>query len=197
MQANREPEHVAKEEIAPSTTPAQPLPRSQQGGILHRWPGGSHDQESLPSRSAQAEPEPRTMIVPQPAMNAAQIVMSLVGIMYVGIGAVGLARGGFESLNLHGHVMGIPHTPLLGFMELIFGAVVVLAAALPYAGRWVLLIGGSLMFIMGLIIAIAPGSLNAALGVEMLNGWMYMLTGVVTVLVGIIMPRTAEWRRGR
>jgi len=35
------------------------------------------------------------------------------------------------------------------------------------------------------------------LGVEMLNGWMYMLTGIVAVLVGIIMPRAAEWRRGR
>ena len=135
------------------------------------------------------------LVVAQPAVNAAQVVMLLIGIVYVAIGAVGLSRGGFEALNEQGQVMGIPHTPLLGFMELMFGAVIVLAAALPFAGRWVLLIGGTLLLLIGLAMVITPTTFNSALGVEALNGWMYMATGLITLLVGAVMPRLAE-RRG-
>ena len=43
---------------------------------------------------------PRDIQAAQPAVNAAQVVMLLIGIVLVGIGAVGLSRGGFDELNL-------------------------------------------------------------------------------------------------
>jgi hypothetical protein len=117
------------------------------------------------------------------------VIILTIGIFFVGMGSVGLSRGGFDDLNLQGQVMGIPHTPLLGFMELVFGAVVVLAAALPYAGKWVLAGAGAVLSLFGLLVVITASSLNSALGVEALNGWLYLVCGLVIVAVGIVMPR--------
>jgi hypothetical protein len=131
-------------------------------------------------------------IAARPATNAAQVIVLTVGIFFVGIGAVGLSRGGFDDLNLHGSVMGIPHTPLLGFMELVFGSVLILAGALPQAGRMVLAGAGALLSVFGLIVVIASSSLNTALGVEPLNGWVYIVSGLVVLAVGIVMPSIAR-----
>ncbi|MEX2599432.1 MAG: hypothetical protein WD533_07240 [Dehalococcoidia bacterium] len=199
MQANREPSEPTRPESAydeaPVTQPEREAPQPDgqpREGVLHRWPGSARRQE----RQETMDREPRGAMAAQPAVNAAQVVMLLIGIILVGVGAVALGRGGFDELNLHNQVMGIPHTPLLGFMELVLGAIIVLAAALPYAGRWVLLAAGALLFIFGLVVVITPATFNPALGTEALNGWIYIVTGVVTLLVAIIMPRVADWRRG-
>lgn len=129
------------------------------------------------------------------AVNVAQVAVLLVGILYVGIGAVGLSRGGFDDLNFQNQVMGIPHTPLLGLMELVLGSILIFAGALPYAGRWVLIAGGGFLVLWGLLIVIAHSTFNAALGVEALNGWVYIVTGIIPLVVGIAIPNITRWSR--
>lgn len=120
--------------------------------------------------------------------SAAQAIALLVGIAYVAVGSIALSRGGFDDLNVPTSVIGLGHTPLLGLLELTFGTLLILAASLWALGRIPMVVLGVLVLLWGIALAISPSTFESALGVDAENGWVYIVTGIITLVAAFATP---------
>jgi Domain of unknown function (DUF4383) len=126
-----------------------------------------------------------------PAWSPAQIVALVFGVFYLILGALALARGGVSAdgfTSTHVNVMGFDHTPLLGVIELVFGLLMIMAGAVPGAGRGTMAFLGTLALGFGVVILAVSASLYDALGVHEANGWLCLITGVITLVAAIAAP---------
>lgn len=128
--------------------------------------------------------------VTSPAWSPAQIVAIVLGAMFTILGAVTLARTGLNGsfLDPHVTVIGLDHTPLLGAIELVFGLLMVMAGAVPGAGRGTMTLLGGLALGFGIVILIEPSAFHRTLGVHAGNGWLYILTGVISLVSAMVAP---------
>jgi hypothetical protein len=123
--------------------------------------------------------------------SPAQLVAVVIGVLYVVLGAVALAGargadGGFA--NAHVSALGFHHTALLGGTELVYGLVLVMAGAVPGAGRGLMAFLGTAAVGFGAVVLAQSPALHDTLGVHEANGWLYILTGVVTLAAGMAAP---------
>lgn len=122
------------------------------------------------------------------AWSPAQIGAFIMGIFFVALGAVALARGGFSDFLAGTTVMGLGHTPLLGLIEIVWGIFMIAAGAIPGAQRGVMAFLGATALAGGLIIVIEPTAFRPALGADAANGWLYLVVGVVTLVITFVAP---------
>jgi hypothetical protein len=132
--------------------------------------------------------------------SPAQVIAALIGIGYLVLGAVALSRTGF---NVH-HVT-IParyvwrwhHTPILGLVELAFGALMLLAAARPSVAKP--LMGLLSLAAIGLGVAVLidafPHQLHHWLGVYRADAWLYVATGALGLVASVASPTFFHARR--
>jgi hypothetical protein len=128
--------------------------------------------------------------IESPAWSPAQLVAIVIGAFFVIVGAVTLARTGIGGSMLAPHVstMGLHHTPLLGAFELGFGLLMVMAGAIPGAGRGTMTLLGGIALGAGIVILIQPASFHRALGVHAANGWLYVFTGIAAMVAAMAAP---------
>ncbi len=129
------------------------------------------------------------------AWSPAQLIAAVVGVFYLVVGIVALARTGLsESLTEpEAQVLGFTHTPLLAIIVLVFGLLMLTAAAGPWDALGTLVGMGLVALVFGIIFLIETAGFRGALGVEERHGWLYLVTGIVAVLAGSVAP--IIWRR--
>jgi hypothetical protein len=123
-----------------------------------------------------------------------QLIGYVVGVVFVVLGGVALARTGidFQHLTLkHVQVAGAGHTQLLGYLEVGYGILMLAAASVAEGGRGLMSFLGLTALAFGLIVAIQPTSFRHGLGV---TGSGY---GVFLAIVGVIVIVAAELRARR
>src|SRR4051794_32007304 len=93
-------------------------------------------------RPVQAAPEEQVVVEERTGVrrpwSPAQIVAVVIGVAFVILGIAGLARTGFSTEHLMSpqhEVLGFRHTPLLGAIEIVFGALLILAGVAAGGAR--------------------------------------------------------------
>ena len=112
------------------------------------------------------------------------------GAALVAIGVATLVRTGVDSpLNEPVEpVLGWDHTPMLGIIEIVGGALLVVFAVRP-GGRWLVgIIGAALLVGGGMILAEMDWTVEQ-LGAEESFGWVLVAAGAVAVLASVVTPR--------
>lgn len=152
----------------------------QIGTPPSRGPGG---------RGGQREVSGGTIV-----LDPALIVSALVGIYLLVTGIVAVARTDFAQAGLFDPqivVGGLPHTPLLGFIEIIFGLLVLAGGTVVRDGTAVTFFG-VVALVIGLVWIIEPTSFTPYVGVDRGNGVQHVIIGLVLVISGQITPFTIE-----
>lgn len=127
--------------------------------------------------------------VSRPAWSPAQLVAIVIGIIYLVLGGVALARAGLDFTPIrHVQVAGLDHTALLGLIAFVFGLLVLGIGALPGADRSGMIASGIVAIAGGLIVIIEPTAFHRTLGVHSGNGWLYFITGIVLLVAGMLSP---------
>lgn len=125
--------------------------------------------------------------------SPAQFVSMIIGVAAIVFGVVALAKTG-----IHGNWLRTPHrevwsfhtTPLLALIEIAFGVLLVLASVSAGASRVFMGLMGALAVAFGvLILADAwPARMHRWFGVHDRNGWLFVITGGVVLLAGLLLP---------
>lgn len=123
--------------------------------------------------------------------SPAQVVALAIGIVFAVLGAVALARTGIHTDNLtakHVAVAGFHHTAVLGIIELVFGLLMIAAGAIPGAGRGTMTFLGILALGFGIVVIVQATSFHRTLGVHPANGWLFVISGGLSLLAAMVSP---------
>lgn len=124
--------------------------------------------------------------------SPAQMVACIVGILFVVLGGIALARTGIDFQNLtakHVQVAGAGHTQVLAYMELGYGILMLAAASVPDAARGFMTFLGLVALAFGLVVAIQPSSFTHSLGITGGGyGVFLIIVGAVTVVAANLSP---------
>jgi len=128
--------------------------------------------------------------VERPPWSPAQLIALLIGIGYIVLGAVALARTGIDlnRIGPHVEVAGLHHTQVVGGIEVLFGLLMLAAAAVPAGSRGTMSFLGIVALGFGLVVVIQPTSFHRVLGVHEANGWLFVITGAVAMLFAVASP---------
>lgn len=99
------------------------------------------------------------MAVEHPPWSPAQLVSILIGIVFVVLGGIALARTGVDFKRLTSQdvdVAGSTQTQLMGFLELVYGALLLVVGSVPGAGRAGMSFLGILGLVFGIIVVAQP-----------------------------------------
>ena len=125
--------------------------------------------------------------------SPAQIVALLIGIGFVVLGVAVVAKTGFDTGHIYRPqdlVWHLPHSPLLGVIEIGYGAVMIIAGVVPGGLRSLIVLLGAaaLAFGIAIIVQSLPNRLNHWLAVTHRSGWFFVVVGAVAALSGIFLP---------
>ena len=127
----------------------------------------------------------RTGVAREP-FGIGQVLALAMGIFFIVIGAVGLARAGLERLTAPDvEVAGLSMTPLLAMLHLLVGLIALAGAAGRAASRSALMTLGPILIAAG-IIAMIQGI--DALGWNATNGVAYLISGGVAIIAAMLTP---------
>ena len=134
--------------------------------------------------------------------SPAQLVAVLIGAAFVVLGIAALARTGFDTDHIMSptrEIIGFRHTPLLGAIEIAFGALLILAGVVPGAARALMAFLGVVAAVFGalLLVNVAPNRFHHWLGAGDPYGWMALIVGVVLLLAAFVSPEFGRGRRSR
>jgi len=134
--------------------------------------------------------------------SPAQIVAVLVGVGFVILGIAALARTGLQVddiMSPQREVLSLNHTPLLGVIEIAFGALLILSGVVPGAARSMMAFLGVISAIFGLLLLVnvAPNRFHHWLGVGDPYGWMALIVGIVLLVAAFASPDFARGRSSR
>jgi hypothetical protein len=125
--------------------------------------------------------------------SPAQIIGLIVGIGFVVLGVAAVLRTGFNTSHIytpHDLVWRLPHSPLLGVIEIGYGVLMILASVVPGGSRWLMGLLGAIALAFGLVIVVGrtPTRLNHWLAVTHRNGWLFVIVGAVVLFAAILSP---------
>jgi hypothetical protein len=128
-----------------------------------------------------------------PTWSPAQIIGLIVGIGFIVLGVAALAKTGFDTSHVdqpHDVVWHFAHSPLMGAIEVAYGALLVIASVVPGAARTLMAFLGAIGVAFGLVVLIesTPNTLNDWLAVTHRNGWLFLIAGGVVLLAAIFSP---------
>jgi hypothetical protein len=134
--------------------------------------------------------------------SPAQIVAILIGLGFVVMGIAAIARTGFHTAHIytpHARVWTFWHSPLLGLIEIGFGALMLIAGCVPGAARALMAFLGAVALGFGITIVVdaAPHRLAQWFAVTHRNGWLYVAVGGFALLVALIVPAFGGTTRQR
>lgn len=132
--------------------------------------------------------------------SPAQIVAIGVGLASIIFGALALNRTGLhidDPTGFHNEFSGFHHTPLLGYLEVAFGVLLLLAGVRPVFGRALMTLLGFAAFGLGLVIVADfwPARMHEWLGAHERNGWLFLASGAVLLLATFVLPIFGGTRR--
>ncbi|MBI4219661.1 MAG: hypothetical protein HY682_05905 [Chloroflexi bacterium] len=154
------------------------------------------DRERTTEREVRHEARPEVYVeeqVRRVAFTPAQIYALGIGIVYTFLGAFALARAGLGDVSTHVSAVGLHHTQRLALIELAFGLLMILSSAVPRLGRFFMILLGAGALGLGIVVATDTGGtgvlgLHSMLGTHEIHAWLYIITGVVTLIFGFAAP---------
>lgn len=123
-----------------------------------------------------------------PAWSPAQVVSFILGLGFIVLGAVALARAGLGDFFTHVNVAGLEHTQVLALIHLAAGVMFLGGAVSPFGARGSLVFLGALALVFGIIVFIEPTAFTPWLGVHQEHGVMYIIVGAIALVFGIASP---------
>jgi len=123
--------------------------------------------------------------------SPAQLVSIILGIVFVVLGGVALARTGVDFNRLtsqHVDVAGSTQTQLTGFLELIYGALLLVVGSIPGAGRAGMSFLGILALVFGIIVIAQPSSFYHSLGIGSGYAVFLIVVGAVLMITSMVSP---------
>jgi uncharacterized membrane protein HdeD (DUF308 family) len=141
---------------------------------------GTHDVEVT---------ERRTWISP------GRVLAALLGIGLAFTGAVAMIKSGVDADLVHPMttVWGIPHSALIGLIELVAGVLIVLSS-FTEADRVLAGVVGVLFFIAGIMAVASTAQTQRDVGFGTSTGWFFVVIGLVAV-VAAVLPSMLTVRR--
>jgi hypothetical protein len=144
--------------------------------------------------------EDRTVDAAIPPWSPLQIIGLVAGIGFGVLGITAVARTGFDTAHIytpHDVVWKLPHSPLLGVIEIGFGLLLILGSIVPGGARGFLTLLGSISLAFGIVVLTEsiPNRLNDWLAVTHRNGWVYVITGGVVLVASLVAPVFGGVRR--
>lgn len=150
--------------------------------LLHRRDHG------LMAREDRAVDERHVMWAP---WSPAQVVALAFGIFLLVLGAATLSNTGLNGSAITTTktiTWGFGGTAVLGLIDVVAGLLLILAGAIPGAGRGTMAFLGVLALGFGILILAAQPSLYDGLGVNDADGWLFLITGIVNLLAAMLAP---------
>ena len=129
--------------------------------------------------------------VERPPWSPAQLIAVLLGIVFLVVGGISLARTGVDTNNMNAHFGNTPlwhHTAWLALGELFFGLMMLGAGVVPGGARGLMTFLGMIALAFGIAVLIAPTSLHTATGAHSGTGWAYIVVGAVSLIAASVSP---------
>ena len=123
--------------------------------------------------------------------SPAQLVSIILGVVFVVLGGIALARTGVDFNRLtstHVDVAGSTQTQLMGFIELIYGALLLVVGSIPGAGRAGMSFLGIVGLVFGIIIVAQPSTFYHSLGVGSGYAVFLIVVGAVLMITAMVSP---------
>lgn len=123
--------------------------------------------------------------------SPAQIVSIILGIVFVVLGGIAIARTGVDFNRMtseHVQVAGSTQTQLMGFLELIYGALLLIVGSIPGAGRAGMSFLGIVGLVFGIIVIAQPSSFYHPLGIGSGYGVFLIVVGAVLMITSMVSP---------
>lgn len=118
--------------------------------------------------------------------GASQVFAVAFGVFYIVLGAVGLARGGVDSMTApRVELMGLSMTPMLALIHLAMGIIALAAGASRSSSRGVSTFLGAALIALGVIALIQP---IPELGWTAANGVAYLISGGLAIAIAALTP---------
>jgi hypothetical protein len=130
----------------------------------------------------------RQSVVERQSWSPAQGVALIIGVIFVVIGGIALARTGIDIKHLstkHVQVAGAGQTQLMAYLEIVFGLLLLIIGSVRDAGRGGMIFLGLVALIFGLIVAAQPSSFLHPLGIG--RGYAILLIVGGVILLGAAM----------
>lgn len=117
------------------------------------------------------------------------IVAAIVGLIVMLVGLLAITRGGFKgSMDTPVvNVLGFTHTTLLGLIEIVIGACLLISGATR--SRSGALFFGSVLGIAAFVGAVQTKSFKKSLALESGFAWLLLFAAVLVVLTALLLPR--------
>jgi len=134
--------------------------------------------------------ETNSMAVERQPWSPAQVVAIVLGIVFVVLGGITLARTGINShvTSEHVNVIGSVQTQLMGYIELVYGALLLAVGSIPGAGRGGMSFLGILALVFGIIVVAQPSSFSHALGIGSGYGVFLIIIGAILAITSMVSP---------
>ena len=134
--------------------------------------------------------ESSSLSVERQPWSPAQVVAILLGIVFVVLGGITLARTGINShlTSEHVSVAGSVQTQLMGYIELAYGALLLAVGSIPGAGRSGMSFLGIVALVFGIVVVAQPSSFYHALGIGSGYGIFLIIIGAILALTAMVSP---------
>jgi hypothetical protein len=123
--------------------------------------------------------------------SPAQFVSLAIGIGFVVLGIAALARTGSSDWYTPVRtIWHLGHTPLLGWIDIAFGALAILAGVVPGGLRWLMGLLGAAALAFGIVVLVdaAPYRMHRYFGVNDTYAWLAVAVGAVMLLAAFLAP---------
>lgn len=123
--------------------------------------------------------------------SPAQLIALAFGIFLLILGAVTLSNTGIHGDTITAtktSTWGFGGTALLGLLEVGFALLLILAGAIPGAGRTTMALLGVIGLGAGIAVLASQTSLYDTFGVNDADGWLFLITGIVNLLAAMLAP---------
>lgn len=129
--------------------------------------------------------------MPRRPWSPAQIIALAIGILFVVLGGIALARTGIhlnDVTNQRVTVAGVAQTQLLAYIEIGFGVLLLLVGSIPGAGRGAMSFLGLAAVIFGIIVVAQPSRFTHPLAIDSDYGVFVIAVGAVLLITAVVAP---------
>jgi hypothetical protein len=129
--------------------------------------------------------------VERPPWSPAQLIAVLLGIVFLVVGGISLARTGVHTNNMNAHFANTPlwdHTAWLALGELFFGLLLLGAGVVPGGARGLMTFLGMIALAFGIAVLVAPTSLGTYTAADSGTGWAYIVVGAILLVAASVSP---------
>ncbi|HEX6393354.1 MAG TPA: hypothetical protein VFZ97_07920 [Acidimicrobiales bacterium] len=133
----------------------------------------------------------RSLAVERQPWSPAQLVSIILGIVFLVLGGIAIARTGVDFKRLtseHVDVAGSTQTQLMGYLELAYGALLLAVGSIPGAGRAGMSFLGILGLVFGIIVVAQPSTFFHSLGIGSGYATFLIVIGAILMITAMVSP---------